>query len=121
MSKKTSPTTLRQFTARVLSKIAIEPNGCWRWHGGTSSQYKYPSAMHEGVCYFIHRFLFEQTNGPVPKIAADGTRNELHHRREDGCIGKMCVNPRHLRVVSARAHAKITAMERKLASAAEFA
>jgi hypothetical protein len=118
MSKVIKPLTVARFHQRLLSKIVIdEASGCWLWRGSTSSQYKYPSAGHptkpKGMI-FVHRYLFEQAHGPIEKVAADGTRNELHHRTADGCQGKKCVNPRHMKVLSARSHGKVSAMEKWL-------
>jgi hypothetical protein len=101
----------------LLSKIILDDTtGCWCWTGGRSSQYAYAYAWVDGTAKLVHRVLYEQAHGPLPAVAPDGSRIELHHDREGGCRGRLagCVNPSHMQVMSAREHGRISAMERKL-------
>ena len=116
--KKARKRTREAVIRSLLTKIFIdEETGCWIWTGGRSSQYQYPYAWIENTARPVHRILYEYQFGELPKIAADGSRVELHHDREGtGCRGRAsgCVAPSHQVAISAKQHGQITAMERAL-------
>lgn len=117
ISKKRTPRSREQVIHSALTKIVIDSESdCWIWQGGRSTQYAYATTWCEGTAIGVHRLLYEAKHGPLPKIAEDGSRVELHHDREAGCKGRGagCVNPSHLAVMSARRHSQISAMERQL-------
>jgi len=70
---------------------------CWEWLGSVSSR-RYPSFMVDGRSVKVHRWIYEQEIGPIP----DGL--QIDHM----CGNTRCVNPAHLRAVTAsentRAH-----------------
>lgn len=117
MEKKSRARTREAVVRAALTKIEIDnETDCWLWTAGRSSQYAYPYTWLENTAVPVHKLLYEHAHGELPKIAEDGTRVELHHDRELGCKGRSagCVNPGHLRVLSARQHGQISAMERAL-------
>lgn len=62
-----------------------EPNsGCWLWHGSNVKGYAYGRV--DGKKQYIHRFLWEASNGPIP----DGMF--ACHK----CDTPGCVNPNHI-------------------------
>lgn len=75
---------------RFLDKVATEPNtGCWLWTGKVASDYprfKVRSYTEVGA----HRWSWEQMNGAIPNGL------QIDHL----CSVSICVNPRHLRVVT---------------------
>lgn len=74
---------------RVLRKVVLEPNGCWRYAGALSSV-GYGSVSvggGRGGNVGTHRVSYEHFYGPVP----DGLF-VLH-----SCDNPPCVNPAHLR------------------------
>lgn len=68
------------------------PDDCWLWTaaGLTSRGYGIFRANHKGIG--AHRWLYEQTYGPLPEGAV------LHHR----CETRACVNPAHLEPTTSR-------------------
>lgn len=81
---------------RALAKIAINDNHCWEWtapldiHG-----YGYGRLWHKGRSRFAHRVVYELVKGAA--IPDDLT---IHH----DCLNTRCVNPAHLRVMTAAAN-----------------
>lgn len=75
---------------RFLSKILIQPNGCWEWCG-TFCKKKYGDRPHfwiEGRPRIAARVSWELFRGPIP----DGKM--ICHTVE--CSNERCVNPDHL-------------------------
>lgn len=79
---------------RFDSFVMPEPNtGCWLWMGTITGQpYKYPFFWNGQKVVKAHRWIFEQTHGPIP---ADLVIDHI-------CRVTVCVNPYHLRAVSQR-------------------
>lgn len=73
---------------RFLSRITVEPNGCWGWKRGHSNGY---ASFHVTADRSInaHQFSYEYFVGPVPE------GKELDHL----CHNRGCVNPDHLEPV----------------------
>lgn len=104
--------------ARIQNKILVHPmTGCHVWTGCTSSQYKYPTMSDGMTIVYVHRWNYEDTFGPIPRRGESGHRIELHHYLPRGenagqCVGKSCVNPRHLKPIPADEHGRETNRER---------
>lgn len=73
--------------------VLMNASRCWLWQGATRDGYAYARA--NGIVVGLHRFVYEQTVGPIP----DG--HDLHHR----CEARNCLNPKHLQVLTHAAHA----------------
>lgn len=78
-----------------LDDYVVDANGCWIWQK-SCGRLGYPHAWDKerNVCRFAHRMAYEQAVGPIP---------EGYHVHHD-CGTTSCINPRHLRAVSAREH-----------------
>jgi hypothetical protein len=78
---------------RFLSKVSIEPSGCWRWlsHIETSGYGRF-SIKHRPT--LAHRVAYELFREPIPS-AKEITLDHLCHHR-------WCVNPDHLEMVDLR-------------------
>lgn len=70
----------------------IQENGCWEWVGSRTSA-GYGKRWQGGKLWLAHRLVYTQHRGPIPKGM------QLDHF---ACENKGCVNPDHLRPVSAR-------------------
>lgn len=85
---KTGPKPIPLQT-RVARYVSPEPNsGCWLWEGTlTNTGYGHINRGGAGAGnVLVHRFMWEQANGPVP----DGLW--VLHR----CDVRVCCNPDHL-------------------------
>ncbi len=67
------------------------PDDCWEWLG--CKQKGYGIFVADRRHYAAHRWLYEQTHGPLPK---DIARFQLDHL----CRNRGCVNPAHLERVT---------------------
>lgn len=74
---------------RFWAKVQ-KAEGCWEWSASTNS-HGYAQISVDGVHRGAHRVSWEFAHGPIP----DGMF--LDHR----CANRKCVNPEHLRVVTA--------------------
>lgn len=74
-----------------------EATGCWNWLGYVNSRSGYGEVGRGGRKYVAHRFIYESYRGPVER------GKQLHHE----CGNRACVNPEHLRVVSASEHKRL--------------
>lgn len=78
---------------RFTSKIEVVGE-CWIWTACTHQGYGVymPDCRRSGDRKVVraHRFAYELWVGPIPEGL------ELHHRLEDGCTSRACVNPAHL-------------------------
>lgn len=84
---------------RFMRKVAKTPEGCWLWEGvtaGSNRRYGYfrPGTRAQDPKIPAHRWLYEQTVGPIPEGL------ELDHVAARGCISSLCVNPDHLEPVT---------------------
>lgn len=84
---------------RFMDKVLPEPmTGCWLWAGAVSwnGYGKFSERVGPGRNDFVtaiaHRWIMEQEYGPIPPGL------QVDHI----CRVRCCVNPRHLRMVSAR-------------------
>ena len=78
---------------RFLSRIDKNgPNGCWLWTGTIMNRDGYGVMWANGRAIGAHRISFEIFKGAIPSGL------QIDHL----CINPRCVNPAHLRAVSAR-------------------
>lgn len=83
-----------QELARVFSFVAVgDEENCWHWLGFTNRGYGYVKL--QGESRRAHRVLYEEYEGPIIGM--------LHH----DCENPGCVNPNHLRDVTAQEHVAI--------------
>lgn len=75
--------------ARLLAKVEVLPDGCWRWVGNITG--RYGSMVFRGRDVRAHRVAYEVFVGPIP----DGL--QIDHL----CRNTHCVNPEHLEPVTA--------------------
>ncbi len=89
--------------AKTLSllflKIRLLPNGCWEWTA--AKQKGYGAVRIRALSSSIlraHRVCYELVNGQIePGL-------DIHHKVEDGCIGRACCNPAHLQTTTKADH-----------------
>jgi hypothetical protein len=74
---------------RLLEKVAIDENGCWRWTGFISHKGYGRFRFAKNVGH-AHRFAYVMLVGPI----GDGL--EIDHR----CRVRDCINPKHLEAVT---------------------
>lgn len=77
--------------ARFMSKVRVEPSGCWLWLAAVNRVTGYGVFKGATKAVNAHRFAYEAFQGPVPEGL------QLDHV----CRVKRCVNPAHLEVVTA--------------------
>jgi hypothetical protein len=83
---------------RFLKLIDIRADGCWIWLGSKRSR-KYKHRRYFYGTYslkYAHRVSFEAANGSIP------SHLELDHL----CQNKLCVNPKHLELVTHQENCK---------------
>lgn len=73
---------------RFCAFFTIDPDGCWRWHGGIGGHYG--RFWHRGRMVQAHRFAYEALRSAIP------TGLTLDHL----CQLQLCVNPDHLEPTS---------------------
>ena len=78
----------RMLPERFMSKVDIQPDGCWLWNASKSNGYGY--FRYNGNLGRAHRFSYQQIVGPIPDEL------ELDHL----CRNKDCCNPVHLEAVT---------------------
>lgn len=89
---------LRRFT----KKVAIDPNGCWRWTGAQNSN-GYGSVCLRTKGWLPHRLMFLLVNGHLdPELQVDHTCHEWDGECPGGklCDHRLFVNPAHLEQVT---------------------
>lgn len=81
-----------------MGKVDADPDGCWLWTGAlmTAGYGQFRSGGQGSKVVKAHRWLYEQTVGPIP----DG--HVLHHL----CEVKACVRPDHLEPVLLADHVR---------------
>lgn len=87
--------------ARFEKWIEKQERGCWLWVGTNSKGYgSFTLGRKNGapVSVRAHRFAYEVWVGVIPN------GHHVHHRKEAGCVSKLCVNPAHLEALSAGEH-----------------
>lgn len=82
---------------RFKDKVEVLPSGCWRWTSVVNRIQPHGRFRFEGRYWLAHRWIYEQTYGPVP----DGLVLD-HYRFPGSCIGPRCVNPDHVKPVTNR-------------------
>jgi len=82
-----------RLPARIWARIIPEPmSGCWLWIGAPVDRAGYCQVRTNGVYRYVHRVVYEALVGPIPEGL------QIDHR----CNVTCCVNPDHLRPMSAR-------------------
>lgn len=89
---------IRGHNTRVRPKMGlqylVDEHGCWLWQLGKTKGYGV--MRHNGKTVYVHRLLYEERYGPVPR------GSELDHV----CRVPACVNPDHLEAVSHQQNTK---------------
>ncbi len=70
---------------KLLSRVDVDPTGCWVWTGPTNQGYGRTTKQPNGA-QLVHRIVYELMVGP---IAAGLTLDHL-------CRNRACCNPGHL-------------------------
>ncbi len=77
--------TREQTFATIMRRVNRQPNGCWEWPGKITTS-GYGGVQQAKQQHYVHRFVWEQTNGPIPAgIFVCHT-----------CDNPICCNPAHL-------------------------
>lgn len=82
-------TPAERWAAKVADRT--DADACWIWCGARTNG-GYGKFSFEGSMVLAHRFAFEHFVGPIPEST------EVDHR----CRNRSCVNPRHLRLATAK-------------------
>lgn len=77
-------------SARFWARVAVVPNGCWRWTGSVNGSYG--TFYFHGRTAYAHRVSYEMFVGPIPEGLT------IDHL----CRYPLCVNPSHLEPVPMR-------------------
>lgn len=72
--------------ARFMSKIEVQPNGCWHWKGKLS-QGGYGYFWLDGKMRLAHRVAYEHFIGSIPE---GHEVDHLCHTRDSSCLGGVC-------------------------------
>ena len=75
---------------RFWSKVEKRSDGCWVWTGNTIANHRYGQVSIRRHMYLAHRVAWSMSHGRIP----DGL--VIDHR----CHNTLCVNPKHLHVVT---------------------
>lgn len=79
---------------KILLRVEILPNGCWRWTGPTSGSKgrgkDYPRMSLDGSTVAVHRTMWALIHGPIPP------KKQLDH----SCRFRLCVRPDHLEIMT---------------------
>jgi hypothetical protein len=100
--------------ARFMSKVQIQPDGCWRWTGGTFDN-GYGMFTLAGKLRRAHRVAYVWTHGEVDEDL--NLDHSCHSRSRDcpggvTCLHRRCVNPDHLEPVTQKVNMAGTAYVR---------
>ncbi len=72
--------------ARFMSKIEVQPSGCWRW-AGKPGRGGYGRFWLDGKSRSAHRIAYEHFIGPIPE---DFDVDHACHTRDLSCPGGIC-------------------------------
>lgn len=92
------PTPTPNDWARFMSKVQIQPDGCWHWTGGVFDN-GYGLFIFAGKNRRAHRVIYVWTHGEVDEgLSLD---HSCHSQSKDcvggvTCLHRRCVNPEHL-------------------------
>jgi hypothetical protein len=114
--------TALSAASRLKGKYTVNiVTGCFEWNRGLSTQGGYPTIALPGSRKpeYAHRVAWAEVNGPIPITpCSDGSgRWEIHHL----CFNRLCVNPKHLKLVTKKQHGALHSARRaamRLAKAA---
>lgn len=85
------------------AKVVRTAEGCWEWTGSLNPSTGYGQVKVGGRYPMVHRWVYEETKGPIPVGAVI---DHLCHGWDKSCAGgsscrhRRCVNPDHLEAVS---------------------
>lgn len=88
--------------ARFMSKVEMQPNGCWHLVGHARRKDGYYNFSVKGKNRLLHRLVCEHFNGPIP----EGYEvDHVCHSRDKTCPGgpcvhRQCICPAHLEAVT---------------------
>ena len=84
---------LDMMPSHIAEKIWPEPmSGCWLW-GAATNNFGYGQIRISGRTVYAHRYMWQISNGPIPKAPGTGHRGcVIRH----SCDNTSCVNPDHL-------------------------
>lgn len=80
------------------------PDGCWIWTGGATNNYGVFTLKENGrfVKRYVHRLVYVGFIGPIPpKLQVDHRCHTRECGKTDDCPHRRCVNPDHLKAVTA--------------------
>ena len=83
--------TIQMF--RMLSRIAVRPNGCWEWTGSTDRD-GYGQVRWNARLWRVHRLVWTALVGPIPEGLV------LDHDGKNGCGNPTCCRPAHMELVT---------------------
>ncbi len=89
---------------RLMAKVVVLPNGCWRWTGALDECGYGFFRMDRGVMWRAHRASYVLHKGPIPKgLEIDHTCHDPELcKLGNKCPHRACVNPNHM-VISSHA------------------
>jgi|SRR5579863_2592139 len=101
---------------RLLSRIEVQPNGCWLYRGSLTDGY---GQMWDGKRKVLtHRFSYEYFKGPIPSEVI--TDHLCHKPTECGggstCPHRACANPDH---IEPSTHAKNSSKGRSIRNSSQ--
>lgn len=90
----------KEAIERMLSNMEYSPSdGCWKWQRAQASGYGVVKLRKIAVRHLpVHRTTFELVHGAIEKSL------DAHHLVENGCCGRICGNPDHVRPVTRKEH-----------------
>ena len=84
--------TIGQCKERFMDKVLVIPDGCWEWQGANNGKSGYGRFYYNGKNRCAHRVSYELFVGEIP----------LNKTIDHICRNHLCVNPKHLRIMSQR-------------------
>lgn len=85
--------------------LKVEPaeSGCWHWTGSINPTNGYARHWAEGRYWLTHRYVYSMLVGELGDLQVDHNCHNLDPTCSGGpCMHRRCVNPAHLRAVTAR-------------------